>query len=454
MKRLLLALAALGLIYCTMAYFIGIKTDDFLKAALDQAATNSPNLSFTLRQKHQGVFRSGSVYTVDLALPAEPGKPDTGKTVSLDMAVDIAHGPIAFSKSFTPCLALADTTYSVNPTSSLEVRDFLAKFPELLQGTSRTRMGFNMAGTTLFTVPGANKTIRLENGTSLQLEWQPLTAAIGFDASLTAATLDARCPFLRIQDQKTSFTLSGLGFAADSKQFKGRLWTGKHRIGANSITVQPGASDAPVIVDDAFLNVELVPRGPVLDYAIDLGAIGKSGADQKKVPMSIGMVFHNLDVAALEDLQTVLQRQSSPAADSQNPNEADFIRIANAILARTPWLDLNGKAFEGGTAPVTIQASLKVENMTELPPSMLLALPKLRAQAKFNGTDQGVLDLLCLVVQDGAKRPAGDPGFRKQMAALIDQVLLQGFLAHKDGMLSSEVLWNGAALMVNGRRMQ
>lgn len=451
MKKFLTAVVALGLIYCAAAYVIGIKVGDFLQAALDRAVANSPGLGITLKQSHRGIFTSTFLYAVSFTLPAEPGKPESGKNVSLDLNIDVAHGPIPLAKSFAPCLALADTTYSINPTSSPDVRNFFGKLPELLHTASRTSLGFDLSGTTQITVPGVKTSFQPENGTPMQFEWQPLTAVVWFDGSLTAASLDARWPSLRVQDQKTSLTLSDIHFTSNSKQSKGNIWTGRSRVDLGSLEISPAAPGAPMVLENAFMNLELRPHDATLDYSVDLGVTGKTSGGGN-IPASIGVVLHGLDMAALEELQAALRRQSDPTAKDK-PDEAEFTRIANAFLIRSPWLDLNGKAFEGDGGPVTIQASVKTQDMRELPRSIPLALARLRAQAKLDGTVRSVHDLLCLVVQDGAKRPADDPGFRKQMGNLIDQLVLQGILAHKDGHLMSEALWDGSALTVNGRKL-
>ena len=453
MKKSLLVLAALVIAYCAAAYFIGVKADSALSARMEQTKADAPLLNYTLKQKQPGIFHSSYTYGLEYPLPPETGKAGPNRLISLDMTMDVTHGPIVLGSEPGLCLAQAAFTFSVNPSTSQDIRDFLAQVPELAQANSRMRIGFDMSGVTTVTVSGANRTFQAQPGKPLTVEWQPLTAVIVSNADATRYTMTGQLPSLRLQDADSSATVAGLRINADSTRLRGRIWTGSYKFSLDTFDVRPTAPQAPFRLDKAYMNLDLVPKGETLEYTASVGGIGANAAGMK-FPLSVDMLFRNLDIAALDDLQNLLQQQQDPNPATAKPGQADFLRVTGAMLARSPEIEMTVKALEGDWGPVTLQASVKTENMKEVPAHPLLALPKLRAQAKLDGPAPGVLEMTCLLVQDGAKRPSSDPAFRKEMSLLLDQLVLQGYLVPSGGRLTSEASWDGAGLTVNGKRLQ
>jgi hypothetical protein len=172
------------------------------------------------------------------------------------------------------------------------------------------------------------------------------------------------------------------------------------------------------------------------------------------VPASFSLLISNLDMGALGEMQALLQKQAQPGAPAQAVTPAEWLQVGNTFLARAPQIDLSFKALEGDLGPVSLQASVKTDNMKEVPMSPQAAASQLRAWAKLDGPANGVIELACLLTQDRAKRPASDPAFRQEIAAQIDQLVLQGILTPAGNRLVSEASWDGAGLTVNGKRMQ
>jgi uncharacterized protein YdgA (DUF945 family) len=452
-KKIVLILVALAVAYAASAYFIGLRAQAVVDARLEQARADAPAVKISLLRKSQGIFTSSATYAVSMDLPAQPGKEVPGKALSLDVTLNLDHGPVVFSGGPSACLALVDTTFASNQETSQAVKDFLSKFPEIAQTRYTTRVAYDGSGVSTVTIPPANRTVALEDGSSLQVEWQPVTAVAGFSADGTETDLTASCPLLRMGDGKAMVSLTGFAVAAKGKRIAGKLWTGSYRMTLDSLDAKPQAPNQPFHLDKAYANLALTPKGDVLDYAIELGGNGKSGSNMA-VPASFSLLISNLDMAALGEMQALLQKQAQPGAPAQAVTPAEWLQVGNAFLARAPQIDLSFKALEGDLGPVSLQAWIKTDNMKEVPMNPQVAASQLRAWAKLDGPANGVIELACLLTQDRAKRPASDPAFRQEIAAQIDQLVLQGILSPAGNRLVSEASWDGAGLTVNGKRMQ
>lgn len=453
MKKIALILAVLAVAYCAASYFVGRQAEAVLNTRLEQMKTDAPGVNCTLKEKRQGIFTSRYTYTLAFNVPGEPGGPASGKPITLDAILDVSHGPVAFAGGPAVCLALTDTTFAANQDTPQIPRDFLAKLPELAQTTLRTRIAFDGSGATSIAVPPAKRTVQLENGTALQVEWQPLEATATFNADFTESEMTGRCPLIRLGDGKASATFAGFSFTSKARRITGKIWGGSYRVALESFDVQPAAPDTPVHLDKLYANLDLKPRGGLLDYAAEFGGTGRNQTGTV-IPATMSLAVANLDVAALDELQNILQKQATPGALPQSPAQEDLLRVGNALLARSPRLDLSLKALEGDLGPVTLQASVNTDNMKQVPANAALIPSMLRATAKLDGPAKGVLELACLLVQNKTKRPSSDPALRQEMAVQLDQLVLQGILVPSEDRLASVADWDGVGLTVNGKRLQ
>lgn len=452
MKKILIAVAALGVFLTASAYFIGSTVEGRLKENFDNLATSSPNLSCTLKQKHRGIFESSYTYTVDFTGPVAQGSDATPVRISMDATYRVAHGPIPFAAmSFAPCLALADTTFTINPETDADIREVFEKLPELLQTTLHTRYGFDMGTSTDINMPPVAKSLAFADKPSLKLSWQGLSATVNVNSELSAYNMTFSAPGLAIQDPAASVSFSGMSGGAEGKRIQGFVWSGNFHHLLQTLDVKPAAPGKPFAAHDLKLNLSLTPNGPVLDYALAVSGTGKLPGGST-IPASLGMTFHSLDLAALNDLETVLHTKS-PTPKAQPVSPEDFQRVATAMLKRSPWLEIRLSLMEGGEGPVQAQANLKTDQMKTLPDNILLALTQLRAQAKLDAPEKTVLDLACLVMKEmGNAQPEAQ--CRAGITGQLDEFVSRGYLVRNGGQLTSEAVWNGLAVLLNGKPMQ
>jgi uncharacterized protein YdgA (DUF945 family) len=451
MKKILIAVVALGALYTASAYCIGFKVESEITAQVEQLTTNSPNLVCTLKQKHRGIFESSYTYGLDFNAPPQAGKDAASSRISFDATWRVAHGPIPFAaKVFNPCLALASATFSINPETDADIREVFDKLPELLETTIHARYGFDLGTTTDITMPPVDKTLAFADTPPFQLAWQGLTANVKSNSDLSAYTMTVNAPGLSIKDSEALVSLSGLSGSSEFNRIQGLVWGGDFRYLLKSLTVEPASPGKPFEVRDLALALNMKPIGPVLDYALDLSGTGKL-AGGAILPARLGLTLHSVDLAALNDLLAVLRNKSrTPESPLLSPE--DYQRTAKSLLARSPWFEVTLSAMEGGEGPVAAQANVKTELMKDLPDNLLLAFTELRAGARIDAPEKTFQDLACLFLSEtGSAMPEAE--CRAEVTEQLDAYVSRGYLIRNGGKLSAQAQWNGQGILINGKPM-
>jgi len=454
MKKLAILVAAvivLGfLALAGAAYYTGGQIEERLPEVL-RTAGDRQGVVFTIKEHQRGIFESRYVVAFSVPMPARPGV--APGPLALDMNVRMFHGPIPLgSGSLTPCNAVADAVFALAPDADPKVQEFFAKVPELLKSTLRVRVNFNDTGALTFAIPPFSRDFPEPQREPLHVDWKGLTLAMSFAGNgPNAGTVEA--PGLVFKNAKDSIILEGFSEAFNFSWIEGmsHLATVNANAQLKSLDADIVSANTKFSVTGVTMAESLTPRGPVMDYVIDLkGTRHAPGAPD--IPAGLHIALNSLDAAALNDALGMLQK--SNAGPGQQPSPAEIVRMVTGLLSRAPSLDVNITAMEGTPAgPVSLKAEVKTDEMKSIPANEIQALTQLRAKAWLNASEKSLLDLSCLVQR--AKTPAlADDACQAQTTQQIDQFVTQKYLVRGDGKLTAEAVWDGQRLLVNGNPLQ
>jgi len=457
MKKLTIIVAAVIVLGCLglagASYYTGLQVEKRLPEVL-RTAGDRQGIVYTIKEQHRGIFESRYVISFAVPMPAKPGA--AAGPLALDMNLRVVHGPIPLgSGSLSPCRAVADATFAVAPDADPSVHEFFTKIPELLQSTLRIRGNFDDTGTLTFVIPPFSRDLDLpqpQQAEPLHVDWKGLTLAMNF-AENAPNTGTVEAPGLALKRAKDSLAFEDFSETFSFLWIEGmpHLATVKANAQLKSLDADYPSMNTKFSVTGMTMSESLAPRGPVLDYVVDMKGT-RHAANSPDIPASLHIALNSLDAAALNDALGMLQKFN--ATPQQEPAPEDLVRMGNALLARAPSLDVNITAMEGTpTGPVSLKAEVKTDEMKSLPVNELQALTQLRASGSLNASEKSLLDLLCLVQR--ADTPAlTEEQCQTQTTQQIDQLVTQGQLVRGDGKLTAKAVWDGQHLLLNGNPLQ
>lgn len=450
MKKALVAAALFAVLLIASYYVTGIRVESVLNQSLERMAAQSPDLTVTPKSRSGGIFSSRLAYNIKLNLPPDRRNPSRPNLLSIDVVQDVAHGPAPIAAGvLTPCMAEVTSTFTIQEDSNPDIVAFFKELPELEKSTARIRVAFDSSMTAGLEIPAFTKTVTNARGVPSTFAWKGLSGSFSFPSGYSSFSGTLAAPGLTIQDKDASVALSGMKGDVNARILVKNLWAGSYSVRLDSLEVKPVNEDT-ISIRDVTVAHSLTPRGDVMDYLFD--ASGKfPGGNGQQLPVKVRLALKNLDVPALCDLADILRRP--PASPGAPPiSEAELRDIGNAMLPRSPGIELDAEAVEEG-GKLTLHAELHAEGMKTLPMHALQALPMLRLTAAFSGRETSVAALACAMT---ANKQAGQSKEEclASLTAQIGQFVDRGYLAREGGALAARALWDGTSFTINGKELR
>ncbi len=451
MKKVLAVVALAAVLLLASFYVTGQRVEPVLQGLLNQAAAQNSGLTVTPVSKSGGLFTSRLVYNLKLALAPDRRNPTKPNTLSVDVTYDVAHGPVPFTAGvYTPCMADITSTFAVREDSNPDIVNFFKMLPDLEKIKTRTLLAFDSSMTTDLDAPAFTRTVTNPQGVATTFIWKGASGRMHAPAEFTSITGSLTAPGLTIQDKDAVVALQDLKCDLKGKFLLKNVWSGGYTLRLASLDVKPEGKDA-LSLKDLTGDVSLTPRGEVLDYVVAFAAIFM-GSQGTPTPAKVALSFKSLDMAALNDLIT-LTRATPKAPGVPAVSETELRNIGNAMLARSPSIELDAEAVEGGDK-LTLRAEFHTEGMKTLPFHMLQALPMLRASADFSGREQALLQLACSISSRVEKGLKDKNQCMTDLAARFEQFVSKGFAMREGDTLVSRARWDGQEFTVNGKPLK
>jgi len=431
------------------SFYIGGKIAEQLPDELRKA--QALGIPLTVKEAHRGVFTSR--YVIATTIPFAKSGTRGPLLVPVEMTSNIIHGPIPFmGGSLVPHMFVGDATFALAADADPAVREAFEKLPELSKSVIHVQGDFDNTGDVTITVPAFSKDLPQKNGTTLHVDWKGFTARAkrGTDTVVTG-TFEA--PGITLATGPDAVALSGFSGTFATKPIEGLplLSTGDVHYALKLFDVKMPSEGTAFSVSDITADGHLAARGSLVDYDLVLKGTRHAPGSQD-IPASLGITLRSLDAKTLNDLLDLMQK--ARFHPDQEPSEEEIMRMAAGLLPHSPSVALNISAMEGTPdGPVTLKAEAKTDHMDTLPLSWELARTQLRANASLDASEKSLRMLACLITRALAPGMT-DAQCQAVLTQRINELTAQGHLIHTDGKLTSEAVWNGQALLINGKPLQ
>ena len=472
MKKLLIAVAILVLLYPAVAWLMGFAIEQRVESLADQGQLMVPQLHLTqktrhgvltsdedssyelgsqirvTRHYHRGWYTSVDEATVEMssaafdALPAL--RPAVATTLSggsertpfrFSLRTVIHHGPLCGSKCFA--LAGAETH---------------ASFPGLLQA-SLTRLFGNEEPITIHTrfafFGGSSTTVsspafeHAQIGQDVRLSWGGLDGTMHFGARQDWYDVAATAPSLRLEGAKGTLQIDGMSLDVRAKRALRTLYEGDSRMELKRVSVTDTDKARQFTVNDLLLVSENHAQDRFMSASYQLGAGAMVTQPLTLSSAHVDLTWKHLGLDSLESLVAAIrasgQEQNAlvpPAARAQSMMAA-LKQPLEALLLEQPEIDIDRVSVATAQGQGLVTGVIRLVGVSAADfeaPALLLRRLDVRLDVAI---DEAFLSSL----------PGAGANALTQLQPMIDQ----GYLTRSNGALHTQILFRGGQPTFNGK---
>ncbi|WP_243311195.1 DUF945 family protein [Fundidesulfovibrio agrisoli] len=442
MKKSFLAVLFAATAYMAVTVFVAFNAGGTIDAALKQAFAESPTLRFSPKGSSIGIFSSS--YTYNLGFSTQPNGPEAP---ALTVTFDVAHGPIPFAAgSFSPCAAVVNTRFSLAKNTPEAARAALEQVPELLNTKLRAEAGFGGSLDILLTVPP------LFRDTPQRQEFQGAKVSVLTDTCFSSHTTKADIPLISLQDDSYTFLLKGLTIRSDAVKLRPYVWHGESTLKLAGLALSTKDTTPPrsFTLENLAVPGKTVLHGPTIDASFSLSGV-TSVNNSAPLPLFFSTTLYNLDLDGFSQLYGLLQREYGGGGDAVRPYVDEVRKTYDLLLARSPRVEIEMKALAGTPNEIAFKGEASAPELKSVPPTPQEALAQLRAKADLSAQEQG---LVILVDTFSSPEEKESQVQQQQLQTALQQLTEKGFLTRDGSSIKASAVWDGKALMVNGKLVQ
>ncbi len=472
MKKTLITVAVLVLVYPVVAWLMGFAIEQRVEGLADQGQLMVPRLhliqktrhgvltsdedsSYELgstlkvtRHYHRGWYFSMEEGTVEMssaALDALPAlRPAVATTLSggadrtpfrFSLRTVIHHGPLCGSK----CFALAGAETHVTFTGLLQA-SLTRLFGNEEPITIRTRFGFLGGGTATMSSPAFK---HAQIGQDVRLSWGGLDGTMHYGARQDWYDMAASAASLYLEGAKGTLEVDGMSLSVRGKRLLRTLYDGDSRMEMKRLSVTGTDKAQELTVNELLIaNQNRVQDGFMsVSYQLGVGAIVTQPLTLSSA--HIDLTWKHLGLESLESLVTAARRAGdeqdtsvTPAARAQRMMAA-LKQPAEALLIEQPEMDVDrvSMATAQGQGLVTGVIRLVGASATDFDtPALLLRKLDVRLDIAL---DEAFLWSL----------PSAGANALTKLQPMIDQ----GYITRSNGALRTQILFRGGQPTFNGK---
>ena len=458
------------------AYWSGQQAERWYRDALAEASKH-PNVKMSSIRYERGLFSSKAATHYQLILGDSGGAslPD----LSFSTREEIYHGPLPLAGWGVPGVPMALTGGVVRQTLDAESSDWTRELKKLYGGqeplTAIAQVGFDGASNTRITMPPLTlnnvQDLQNFNFSGLQGQFQVAPHGAAVQGNMTVASLEAvGKPAVGGEGQSAAAgpRINLRDLAATVNQRKGAfdLMFGDSNFKIAELRVQDPASGTPVVFADLGMDATagLSPQNPQQVNVDALFKAGKFTVESWSGTGSMRLAFHNLDGAAVGQLQQWQQKMATKPDDPQALDE--LLKLVKTLLRGKPEfvLDTQAKLAQGDWQS---KLTLNFQDYGDIDPAqnpaaLLGALQKGLAEvaASKNLAEIVLTNIAKEQLQAQAGGQGGQAGEQAMQSAAAQQVAQQlqgataaGFIRLEGDKYKSTARFEGGKLFVNDKEI-
>jgi uncharacterized protein YdgA (DUF945 family) len=472
MKKIVIAVAILLLLYPVAAWLLGFAIEQRIEGLADQGQLMVPQLhliqksrngvitsdedaSYELgstlkvhRHYHRGWYTSVDEATVEMsgaAFDALPALKPAVATMSgggsghpplrFSLRTVIRHGPICGSK----CFALAGAETRVIFTGLLQA-SLTQLFGTEQPVTIRTRLAFTGGGSATMSSPAFEHAQVSEQA---RLSWGGLDGTMHYGPRQDWYDISATAPSLSFDGAKGTLQIDGMSLDARSKRLLRTLYEGDSRMEMKRFRVMGADKAQEVTINDLLLvNSNHAQDGFMsVNYQLGAGAIVTQPLTLSSAHADI--TWKHLGIEPLESMITKIREAGQDQNDTSPPTAraqkmmAAIKQPLEALLIEEPEMDVDRLSAAGAQGQVLVTGLIRLVGAGAgdfEAPARLLRKLDVRLDIAI---DEAFLSSL----------PGPGANALTQLQPMIDQ----GYIARADGALRTQILFRGGQATFNGK---
>ena len=472
MKKILITVAILVLLYPVVAWFMGFAIEGRIERLSDQGQLMMPPLhliqktrhgvitsdedsSYELgstlkvtRHYHRGWYSSVDDTTVEMSsaaldalLALRPavatslgGGPD-GTPFRFSLRSVIHHGPLCGSK----CFALAGAETHVSFTGLLQASlTRLFGNEELI--TIRSRFAFFGGGSATMSSPAFE---HAQIGQDFRLSWGGIDGTMHYGPRQDWYDVAATAPSLRLEGAKGMLEIDGMSLDVRGKQLLRTLYGGDSRMEIKRLSVTGTDKAQQFTVNDLLLANQNHAQDRFMNMSYQLGGGAIVTQPLTLSSAHVDLTWKHLGLESLESLGAAMraagQEQNAsvaPAARAQSMMAA-LKQPLEALLLEQPEMDIDRVSMATAQGQGLVTGVIRLVGVSaadfEVP---ALLLRKLDARLDL-AIDEAFLSSL----------PGAGANSMTQLQPMIDQ----GYITRSNGALRTQILFRGGQCTFNGK---
>lgn len=462
MKKALIALAVLVVLYPVVAWLMGLAIEHrvgrlayqgqvmapqlhLLEQTRHGILTSDENSSYELgstlklvRHYHRGWYSSVDEADVELsmaALKAFPSQAPDASPFHFSIRTVIHHGPFCGSK----CFALAGADTHVTFTGALQ-DSLMQLFGNKEPITMRSRFAFFGGGSTTISSPALE---HVQLGQDVLLSSGGVAGTMHYGARQNWYDLAATAPSLSLEGAKGALEIDGMSLDTHQKRALRTLFVGDSRLELKHFTVAGADKVQQYGADDLIFASQSHAQERFMTVGYQLGAGAIRTRSLSLSSAHLDFTWNHLNLEALESFTTALrspaQEQNAllaPAVRAQNTLAA-LKRPVAALLLDQPELSVDrlSMATPQGQSLVTGAIHLVGVSASDLDaPALLISKLDVRLDVAI---DEAFLTSL--------------PGAGASAMTRLQPMVDQGYITRANGALRTRIVFQRGQTTLNGK---
>ncbi len=471
MKKTLIAVGILILLYPVVAWLMGFAIEQRVESLTDQGQLIVPQLhliqktrhgvltsdedsSYELgstlkitRHYHRGWYSSVDEATVEMSSAALHALPALGPAVATTLSAGsertpfrfslrtvIRHGPLCGLK----CLALADAETHASFTGLLQ-SSLTRLFGNEEPITIRSRFAFFGGGSATMSSPAFE---RAQIGQDVRLSWGGLDGTTHYGVRQDWYDMAATAPSLRLEGAKGALQIDGMNFDVRAKRALRTLYEGDSRMELKRLNVTDVDKARQFTVNDLILASENHAQDRFMSARYQLGAGPIVTQPLTLSSAHVDLTWKHLDLDSLESLVAAMraagqQNVSFPPAARAQSMMAALKQPLEALLLEQPEMDIDRVSVATAQGQGLVTGVIRLAGVSAADfeaPALLLRRLDVRLDLAI---DESFLSSL----------PGAGANALTQLQPMIDQ----GYITRSNGALHTQIVFRGGQSTFNGK---
>jgi uncharacterized protein YdgA (DUF945 family) len=472
MKKILITVATLVLLYPVVVWLMGFAIEDRIDRFTDQGQLMTPQLhlmqktrhgiltsdedsSYQLgstlkvtRHYHRGWYNSVDEATVEMssaAFDALPALRSAVATTSSDgsdhtpfrfsLRTVIHHGPLCGSK----CFALAGAETHVSFTGLLQA-SLTRLFGNEEPITIHSRFAFFGGGSATMSSPAFE---HAQIGQDASLSWGGLDGTMHYGTRQDWYDVAATAPSLRLDGSKGTLQIYGMSLDLHSKRLLRTLYEGNSRMELKRLSMTGADKARQFTLNDLVLTSENHAQDRFMSASYQMGAGAISTQPLTLSSEHVDITWKHLGLESLESLLAAMriagQQQNAslpPAARAQSMMAALKLPL-EALLLEQPEMDIDRLSVATAQGQGLVTGVIRLVGVSAADfeaPALLLRKLDVRLDLAI---DEAFLSSL----------PGAGGNILTQLQPMIDQ----GYITRSNGALRTQILFREGQPTFNGK---